>query len=242
MKIAIILQARSNSTRLKNKILKRIQNKTILEIILDRLNLLKKKKINIILATTKKKEDDKLVKIAQKKGCYIFRGEEKNVLSRFYNAAKLFKIDLIIRCNADCPLIDPKIILEMLSNMNKKIDYLSNILEESFPTGMHIEIFKFSVLKKAYENATSKLQKEHVTPYIYNGKFKIKNFKNETNLSHHRWTIDYVEDLKFFRILFRKLNYDFKAPFKKVLNIINNHPKIIKYNYHIKKKQNLLNK
>mgnify|MGYP001261027552 CR=1 FL=1 len=112
MKIGLIFQARANSKRLKGKIFKRIKKKTILELFIERLK--KTKKINcIIAATTKKKEDNRTANIARLSGVNVFRGSENDVLSRYYLAAKKFKIDLIIRCNADCPFIDSEIIAIM---------------------------------------------------------------------------------------------------------------------------------
>ena len=122
MRINLIFQARANSTRLKNKIFKKINNKTILELFIDRVT--KTKKIDkIILATTKNVRDNKTIKIAKKKNISFFRGPEKNVLSRYYQAAKLFKSDLIVRCNADCPFIDPKLIDKMITLYRKDTDY-----------------------------------------------------------------------------------------------------------------------
>ena len=89
----------------------------------------------------------------------------------------------------------------MLSIFKKKYDYFSNILEPSFPSGLHIEIFNQKTLKIANKEAISVSDREHVTPYIYrnNKKFFIGSFKNNKNLSFHRWTIDYLEDLKFVK-------------------------------------------
>jgi spore coat polysaccharide biosynthesis protein SpsF len=141
LKIGLIFQARANSKRLKKKIFKKINNKTILELFIQRIKKVKKIQ-HIIAATTNNLEDDKTVLISKINKVNIFRGSEKNVLSRFYNAAKKFKLDLIIRCNADCPFIDPKLINKMLKNYKNSYDYYSNILIPTFPSGMHIEINK----------------------------------------------------------------------------------------------------
>ena len=243
MRINLIFQARANSTRLKNKIFKKINNKTILELFIDRVT--KTKKIDkIILATTKNVRDNKTIKIAKKKNISFFRGPEKNVLSRYYQAAKLFKSDLIVRCNADCPFIDPKLIDKMITLYRKDTDYFSNIIEETFPSGQHIEIFTFDTLKKAFLNATTKTQKEHVTPYIYNNKkkFKIKSFRLNKNLSNHRWTIDYKEDLVFIKEVYKKFNFKNNFKKNKIIKLLKKYPQLRKINYHIPKKQNLISK
>ena len=125
MKIGLIFQARANSQRLKNKIFKKIKDKTILELFINK--ILKTKRIDcVIAATTKNKKDDRTVKIAKKNKLNIFRGSEKNVLSRFYYAAKKFELDLIVRCNADCPFIDAKIIDKMIYNYKKIYEEINN--------------------------------------------------------------------------------------------------------------------
>lgn len=241
MKIGLIFQARANSKRLKKKIFKKINNKTILELFIKRIK--KVKKIDhIIAATTRNIEDDKTALISKINKVNIFRGSEKNVLSRFYNAAKKFKLDLIIRCNADCPFIDPKLINKMLKNYNNSYDYYSNILIPTFPSGMHIEIIKFNTLKKAYELAYKNIDKEHVTSFIYNNPklFKIANFKNSKNLSFHRWTLDFNEDYLFIKRIYKEMNYREDFNTIDIIKLLKKKPNIMKINYHIEKKQNLI--
>ena len=240
MKIGLIFQARANSQRLKNKIFKKIKDKTILELFINK--ILKTKRIDCVIeATTKNKKDDRTVKIAKKNKLNIFRGSEKNVLSRFYYAAKKFELDLIVRCNADCPFIDAKIIDKMIYNYKKKYDYYSNILIPTFPSGMHIEIIKFSALEKAHFLAKNKSDTEHVTPFIYNNPslFNIKNFKNKRNLSFHRWTLDYKEDLLFVKKVYEEINNNENFDMNDILRLLKKNPDIMKINYHIEKKQNL---
>ena len=197
---------------------------------------------HIIAATTRNVEDDKTVLISKTNDVSIFRGSEKNVLSRFYNAAIKFKLDLIIRCNADCPFIDPKLINKMLKNYKNSYDYYSNILIPTFPSGMHIEIIKFNALKKAHNLAKKDIDKEHVTSFIYNNPklFKIVNYKNSKNLSFHRWTLDYIEDFLFIKRVYKEMKYreDFNS--KDIIKLLKKKPNIMKINYHIKKKQNLI--
>ena len=136
MKIGIILQARSDSKRFPNKVLKKINNKTILELIIERL-----KKISntiLIVATTKKKNDDKICRICKKNKVFYYRGKINDVLSRYYKAAQEHNLNTIIRCNSDCPFIDKQILKKMINKYKKeKYDYFSNILEPTFPSGLH---------------------------------------------------------------------------------------------------------
>ena len=119
IKYTVIIQARLGSTRFPNKMIKKIGNQAIIEILIKRL---KQSKFinNIILATTEKKHDDKLDLLARKNKIRVFRGSEDNVLERFYKASKSTKSDYIIRICGDCPLLDPKIIDKLIKINNKK--------------------------------------------------------------------------------------------------------------------------
>jgi spore coat polysaccharide biosynthesis protein SpsF len=240
-KIGLIFQARANSSRLKKKIFKKINKKTILELFIRRIKKIKKIE-HIIAATTRNVEDNKTVLISKINRINVYRGSEKNVLSRFFHAAKKYKLDLIIRCNADCPFIDPKLINKMLDNYNNRYDYYSNILIPTFPSGMHIEIIKFNALKKAYKLAKKKIDKEHVTSFIYNNPklFTVANYRNSKNLSFHRWTLDFNEDFLFIKKIYKEMNYREDFDSKDIMKLLKKKPNIMKINYHIEKKQNLI--
>ena len=232
-----------NSKRLPGKVLYKIAGKTVLEHILFRLK--KSKKINnIYILTSTSKKDDSIFDLAKSKKFKVFRGSEKDVLKRFYDAAKLINADYIVRCNADCPLIDYRILDKMINKFtkNKKYDYLSNILIPTFPTGMHIEIFKKEVLNLANFKCKSKYRREHVTPYIYrNKRLKIINIKNKQDLSFHRWTLDYYEDFIFIRkiysMLYKKNKY---FDMYDIINVIKKNPHLKLINYHIKKNNHII--
>ncbi len=214
-KIAII-QARTGSSRLPNKILLRILNKEILLLLIDRV-VASKLIDHIIIATTASNEDDKIVALVESyhSKVSIFRGDENDVLDRYYQAAINYKymsnneID-IIRITSDCPLIDPKIIDLHIKEFNqRKIDYLSSrIKKRTWPHGMEMEIFSFDSLQLAWENAIETFEREHVTPFIYKShpeKFKLYEFIYKKDISDYRFTIDYKEDYEFVKTIFEKL-------------------------------------
>ena len=135
MKIVIVTQARTGSTRLPNKILKTINNETLLEIHLKRLE---KSKLTseIIVATTDKKEDDLIELVAKKMNLHFFRGSEHDVLDRFYQATKNSKPDYVVRVTSDCPLIDPILIDAIIEQaILQDLDYYTNVLKEQYPDG-----------------------------------------------------------------------------------------------------------
>ena len=164
-----IIQARTGSTRLPGKVLMKVNGKTLLEYEIKRIKQ-SKKVDKIVVATSTKKNDDKIANLCKKIGVDCFRGSEKNVLDRYYQCSlKYPEYGNIIRISADCPLIDPKVIDKVVTafEKNKKFEYVSNVLEETFPYGLAVEVFSRRALLLAAKNAKSAFDKEHVTPYIW---------------------------------------------------------------------------
>ena len=229
----ILVQARTGSQRLKNKILLKIHGKTILEILVSRLK--KCKNIhNLIIVTTKKTRDDIIVKICKKNQINYFRGSESNLINRYYECAKYFKVDNIVRITSDCVLIDPKIVDELYSVFkSKKFDYVSNTTppnKSTFPDGTDVEIFSFKVLKKLNQVCKSKNDKEHLTDYIWReNKFNTFTLKNKLDLSKFKYSLDYKSDYnslkKIFNVLKKKKKFGYM---KEVINIIKRNKKMFK--------------
>ena len=168
----VIIQARYSSTRFPGKILKKINGKSLLEILILRV---KKSKLidKIIIATTNDKNDNKVINKIKKLNVDTYRGSTNNVLKRYFCATKKFNktIKNVIRITSDCPLIDSKLIDKIvLKHEKNNNDYTSNTLVPTFPDGMDIEVFKYEALKKAFKLAKTKFEKEHVTPFIKSNK------------------------------------------------------------------------
>lgn len=244
MGVLCIIQARLGSTRLPGKVLKKLSGKSVLEHVIYRVsksNLIDQ----IIVATTTNKEDDKIVDECFKIGVNYYRGDENNVLSRYYETAFDKGYETIIRITSDCPLIDPKIIDNMIryfNNENEKyqLDYLSNSLKETFPRGFDVEIFTFNSLKEAYENATLEYEKEHVTPYIYlnQDKFTIKNYYNSNKYQNYRLTLDTYEDYLVIKNIYDNIyKEDSMFFYEDIISYLNQYPEIANINQHIKQKK-----
>ena len=237
----IILQARMGSTRLPGKVLLSLAGKTVLEHVIDRLKRVSVS-ANLVIATSVNKIDEPIVDLANSLGVRCFRGSEQDVLSRYYYAAKDIGAECIIRCNADCPLIDPQIVDQVISfylaNINK-YDYVSNILKPSFPTGMHCEAFSFGAIHKANIQAIDPLEREHVTPYIYRRPemFSLYNIEHSKDLSYLRWTLDVKEDYILISKIYDALyinNPQFTM--NSVLKLLEIHPDWTSINGHISKR------
>ena len=142
-KVVAIVQARMESTRFPGKVLKKIDNKSLIEILLYRLSL-SKKVDQIILATTINKSDNVLVSQVKNMGYDVYRGDENNVLERFHEAGQKFSADIIARITGDCPLIDYSLVDDVIDLFLKnKLDYASNTNPPPFPDGLDISVFSF---------------------------------------------------------------------------------------------------
>lgn len=202
MRIGAIIQARTSSTRLPQKVLKQLPYGSGITVLQQVIRRVKKSTAisHIIVATTKNKEDIKIVEIAKKEKVLWFRGSKEDVLSRYYSAAKKSKLDIIVRITSDCPCIDPAIIDLMIEkHLTTKSDYTSNSLKRTFPHGLDTEVISFHALEKAYNETTEKFEKEHVSPYIYKTRpdfFKISLVKapKRFNAPDIRITLDTEED------------------------------------------------
>lgn len=187
-----IIQARYNSTRFPGKILKKIKGKTLLEILIKRLQ--KSKYINkIVVVSSTKVEDLKIKDVCDQLHIEFFQGSENDVLDRYYKVAKFLKAKNIIRITSDCPLIDPIVVDKVIiKHFAQNADYTTNTMPATYPDGYDVEIFKFIALKEAWQKSKKRPSlKEHVTTYIrLNSKFRKSNVALKKNYSFLRLTID----------------------------------------------------
>lgn len=209
MKIGAIIQARASSQRLPSKVLKELpygSNITVIEQVVRRLKRCRRLD-DIIIATTTGKEDDSIVKIAEKAKAKWFRGDNKNVLSRYYLSAKENSLDVIVRITSDCPCIDPDVVDLVIERHSKeKADFTSNALILTYPHGLDTEVFNFDVLEKAFKDAKKDCEKEHVTPYMYENQDMFKCISVEAPKRHYapdiRITLDTIEDYALLCMVF----------------------------------------
>jgi spore coat polysaccharide biosynthesis protein SpsF len=228
-----ILQARINAERLPGKVLRDIEGKPLLSYVVERVKKAKGVK-NIILAIPDTEENDILEKYAKENNLKFFRGSEKDVLSRFYLAAKQFCSKDILRLCADRPLLDPALIDFVIDKYFEcNADYISTRIKHTFPEGLTVEVFKWSVLEEAFKNAKDPDHREHVTPYIYvnSQKFKIASVENQEDLSYMRWTIDEEKDVDFLKEVLKNKNI---FTFSQIAEFLKNNPEITKINSQVK--------
>jgi len=240
-KIVLIVQARMGATRLFGKPLNRVLEKPLLSYQIERLRRAKKVD-EIVIATTDKAQDQEIVNLCVLEGVPVFRGSEDDVLDRYYQAAKAYQAEVVIRVTGDCPLIDPKIIDEVVDFYLSKLppcDYVSNSLERTYPRGLDVEIFSFQVLDKAFHQAKKPEEREHVTLYFYEHpeSFSLGSFKQAVDQSHLRWTVDTEEDFELISLIIKSL-YPTKPNFttEDILEQLQKHPEWASINAHIKQK------
>jgi len=206
--ILAILQVRYSSSRLPMKVLKPILNKPM---ILHQIERLKHSKMidKIVVATSSHNSDDIIEKICFENNVEIFRGNLDNVLDRFYQCAKLYNPQHVVRLTGDCPLIDWQVVDEMIQYfLDNNFDYVKTSLK--FPDGLDAEVLKIKTLTDVSRNATLPSEKEHVTQYIINNSEQFSNGVYELNqdLSHLRWTVDEPEDFilveKIYQALYKE--------------------------------------
>ena len=232
--IAAIIQARLSSIRLPSKLLLEIQNVNLLEHLCLQLSFSKKIDKKII-ATTNEKIDDKIVDISNNLNIKCFRGNSLNVLDRYFQCAKFFDLETIVRISGDAPIIDPQIVDTTIQYyMQNDFEYVNNFFERTYPIGTEVEVFSFDVSEKCWKDARKSSEKEHVTPYIYNNpkKFDIGYVKNSENLSNLHWTVDRIEDFEFVKSIIERID---KRPIlmKNILEVLKNEPDLLKINSHI---------
>ena len=242
MNVICIIQARIGSSRLPEKVLKKIEGKTVLEHDVDRLKRVES--INeIVIATTVEESDSKIVDEANRLNVKYFRGSGEDVLSRYYFAAKENKADIVVRVTSDCPLIDSQVtdeIIKFYIDNYPIYDYVSNTLDRTYPRGLDTEVFSFEALEKAFNEAKENFQREHVTPFIWdnNKEFSNYQFKDSRDNSHLRLTLDTAEDLELITEVYSELySLDNKFGLKELINLFEKRPELIYINNEIEQKK-----
>lgn len=203
-----IIQARLGSTRLPGKVLRTLNGKPLLLHIVNRLKLCKQID-SIVLATTANPIDDTLAEWCKENNISCFRGDENNVLKRYYDAATKYMADIIVRITADDPFKDPKVIDSVIALLKEKsLDFAFNNYPPSFPEGLDTEVFTYKAIKQAFETETTDFEKEHVTQYFYHNpsKFKLGNYAYPRDISYLRLTVDTEQDFALAEKIYQKLS------------------------------------
>jgi len=232
--ILAVIQARISSTRLTGKVLLPILGKPIILHIFERLKF-SKKIDKICISTSDQKSDDPLVEFAQKNGIAYHRGSEKNLVERHLGAARKFNANAVVRITADCPLVDPDIVDQIIDvyEKNLDVDFVSNTKIRTYPVGLDVELIPTKTLERLLPISDNTIFYEYfISMYIYEHSKKFKSLGIQ--LEHPnllRWTLDYPEDYEFLKQIFSHLYKDDKVfHMNDIMSLLETKPELISIN------------
>jgi spore coat polysaccharide biosynthesis protein SpsF len=207
-RIVVIVQARMGSSRLPGKVMKRLGDKTILAHCLDRCKTIPAI-TDIVCATVDTPDCDPIAREAERLGYSVYRGDERNVLSRYVGAARAAQADIVLRVTSDCPFIDPGVCGAVVKALQaNSADFATNNAPPSFPHGLDVEVVTAQVLEASMLKELSQQDREHVMPAIRRDRALKKvnlALKAPAGLEALRWTIDTPEDLALFETLVNRV-------------------------------------
>jgi spore coat polysaccharide biosynthesis protein SpsF len=250
-KIVAIIQGRMSSSRLPGKILAEIAGQPMLTRVFTRTSRAKTLD-EVIFATTTDPSDDPVAEYCDFSGLSFTRGSLFDVLDRYYQTASQAKADVVVRITADCPVIDPDLIDDVVNTLLVgEYDFVCNRLpppwSRTYPIGLDVEACTFKALKKAWKDAKEPQHREHTMPYLYEGVqltrqsrtletgtsprgFNIALLHHTTDFGDYRWTVDTPEDLEFMRLVYSRFNGRDDFSWKEVLDLVHDEPELMKIN------------
>ena len=238
MRVVAIIQARMGSTRLPGKVMKDLGGATVLARVVNRTR--RARLIDeVVVATTTAPGDDVIVDECRRLGVACFRGDENDVLDRYYQCARQFAADAVVRITSDCPLVDPELIDATVERfLEGKHDYVTNGVPATFPRGLDVEVFTSDSLAFAWREAKESYERVHVTPYLYEqeGRFRVALLASTGDYSHHRWTLDTNEDLELIRVIYEHFGNSDDMRWLEVLNMLDGEPELLALNSHVRQK------
>jgi glutamate-1-semialdehyde 2,1-aminomutase len=236
-----VVQARMGSTRFPNKVMRPICGTPLIGLLLKRLSNARRIHL-IVLATSEDPRNDSLASYVSELGYQVYRGNETDVLARYYWAAKEHAADVVVRVTGDCPLIDPVVVDAVIGEfLSSDVDYASNVAPPTFPNGLDTEVFTFEALEIAWNQAESNRDREHVTPYICESKqFTHRNYANATDESRERWTVDEPEDFQVVQNVFNHFHPRLDFGWQEILALSKERPEWFEANRHFMRHEGMM--
>ena len=238
MKVVAIIQARMGSTRLPGKVLKDLGGQSVLARVVARLR--RSRLIHeLLVATTDLPADDAIVAECNCLSVQAFRGDQDDVLDRYFRAAQSVEADLVVRITSDCPLIDQEITDKTVAAfLQAQPDYASNALTRTYPRGLDTEVISFKALARAWHEARKPYEREHVTPFIYEhpDEFKVLSVTGDEDLSGNRWTVDTAEDMEFVRAIYSRFQASDAFSWRDVIDLLRREPQLAELNREVVQK------
>src|SRR5438270_5909567 len=226
------------STRLPGKVLKDLGGQSVLARVVARLR--RSRLIHeLLVATTDLPADDAIVAECNCLSVQAFRGDQDDVLDRYFRAAQSVEADLVVRITSDCPLIDPEITDKTVAAfLQAQPDYASNALTRTYPRGLDTEVISFKALARAWHEARKPYEREHVTPFIYEhpDEFKVLSVTGDEDLSGNRWTVDTAEDMEFVRAIYSRFQASDAFSWRDVIDLLRREPQLAELNREVVQK------
>ncbi|MBC8132409.1 MAG: glycosyltransferase family protein [Deltaproteobacteria bacterium] len=218
MRVVGVVQARTQSTRLPGKVLLTVGGRTLLERMLARLGHCRQLD-DLVVATTALAVDRPILTLAAELGILSVAGHPTDLIDRHLAAADEAQADVVVKIPSDCPLIDPKVVDQVVSVFRRandqydQYDYVSNLHPATWPDGNDVEVFSRKALETAFLEADRLYEREHTTPFIWDqpDRFRIGNVEwgRGRDLSRsHRLTVDYPEDAELIAAVFAAMDLD----------------------------------
>jgi spore coat polysaccharide biosynthesis protein SpsF len=256
-KVIAIIQGRMSSSRLPGKILAEIAGQPMLQRVFTRTSRAASV-TETVFATTTDPSDDPVAEYCDFSAMPFTRGSLYDVLDRYYQTARQAKADFVVRVTADCPVIDPGLIDDVVNTLlEDEYDFVCNRLPppwpRTYPIGLDIEACSFKTLKEAWQVAKEPQHREHAMPYFYEGValtrqsrtletgvsprgYRIAVLHHTTDFGDYRWTVDTAEDLEFMRQIYSRFDGRDDFSWKDVLDLVHNEPHLMRINAAVKHK------
>jgi spore coat polysaccharide biosynthesis protein SpsF len=242
MRTVAIIQARMSSSRLPGKVLQDIAGQPMLVRVLERAR--KAKTVDdVIVATTTDSSDDPIETMCRARGYLVYRGSMFDVLDRYFGAARAAQADIVVRVTADCPVIDPAVIDQVVEAFHAQgADFACNRLpppwKRTWPIGLDTEVCSIAGLERAWKEAKLPYEREHVMPFFYDveGRFKVVVVDHDPDYGAQRWTVDTAEDLQLLREIFARFNGSNDFTWEDVLHLFEREPQLLQINAGVRHK------
>ncbi len=236
--VTAIIQARMGSTRLPGKVLTDLNGQPVLSRVVDRVRRASSVR-RVVVATTSSATDEPLVSECRRIGVPCFRGSERDVLDRYFQATGHFGCEAVLRITADCPLIDPELIDELIAAFTQQQpDFACNVAPRAYPRGLDAEVFTAEALQRAWELARAPHQREHVTAIFYERRdlFRMISMRGDCDYSHYRWTLDTADDLRLIRAIYEHFAGVREFGWRDVIALMQQRPELEHMNAHVVQK------
>lgn len=241
-RVVAIIQARMGSSRLPGKVLADIAGQPMLVRVVERARRATTVD-EVAVATTTDESDRVVAELCARRGYPCVRGQPTDVLDRYVQAARERRADVVVRLTADCPLIDPGLVDEVVSaflNADPPVDFAANRIpgDRTYPIGLDTEVCTFQALETAWKNADQAYQREHVMPYLYEepGRFRVLHLRSQKDYGGLRWAVDTPEDLEFVRQVYARFGGRDDFTWRDILDLLEREPELMRINAEVQHK------